>query len=121
MIELVNKFCIKHIHWLIRMVVAGTFFVHGYPKLGAEVAKLGMIGYLVGPFEFLGGLFVLIGPFIKYKDSIITRLGGLMLGIIMIGAIYLHVFQWGDSLGDVEWQMLLLSVSLMFVFKGDEI
>ena len=103
------------------MVVAGTFFVHGYPKLGAEVAKLGMIGYLVGPFEFLGGLFVLIGPFIKYKDSIITRLGGLMLAIIMIGAIYLHVFQWGDSLGDVEWQMLLLSVSLMFVFKGDEI
>ena len=121
MISLVRKFCIKHAHWLIRMVVAGIFFVHGYPKLGTEVAKLGMIGYLVGPFEFLGGLFVLIGPFLKYKDSAITRIGGLMLTIIMAGAIYLHVFKWGDTLGDVEWQMLLFAISLMFVFKGDEI
>ena len=44
-----------------------------------------------------------------------------MLTIIMAGAIYLHVFKWGDTLGDVEWQMLLFAISLMFVFKGDEI
>ena len=117
----VIEFGVKHIHWLVRLVLSCTFFVHGYPKLGKEVAELGLIGYLVGPFEFLGGLFVLIGPFLKYKDSAITRIGGLMLAIIMAGAIYLHVFKWGDTLGDVEWQMLLFAISLMFVFKGDEI
>ena len=108
----------KNIHWLLRLTIAGTFFVHGYPKLGSEVAQLGMIGYLVGPFEFLGALFVLIGPFTK---DILTRVGGTMLTVIMVGAIYMHLFKWGDTLGDVEWQLLLLAVSLFFVFKGDEI
>ena len=99
------------------LYISSTFFVHGYPKLGGNL-DMGVIGYLVGPFEFLGALFVLIGPFTK---DIITRTGGGMLSIIMIGAIYLHLFKWGDALGDVEWQMLLLAVSLFFVFKGDEI
>jgi len=112
----------KNIHWLLRIVLAITFVNHGYPKLGKEVASLGMIGYLVGPFEFLGGLFVLIGPFIKYKNSIVTRLGGFMIAVIMLGAIYMHAFSWKDKgFLELEWQMLLFATSLMFVFKGDEI
>jgi uncharacterized membrane protein YphA (DoxX/SURF4 family) len=107
----------KNIHWLLRLTIAGTFFVHGYPKLGGNL-DMGFIGYLVGPFEFLGALFVLIGPFTK---DILTRVGGAMFAIIMAGAIYLHLFKWGDALGDVEWQMLLLAVSLFFLFKGDEV
>ena len=79
---------------------------------------MGVIGYLIGPFEFLGALFILMGPFTK---DLLTRVGGGMLAIIMIGAIYLHLFKWGDGLADVEWQILLLSVSLIFVFKGYEI
>ena len=109
----------KNIHWLLRLTIAGTFFVHGYPKLGSEVAQLGMIGYLVGPFEFLGALFVLIGPFTK---DILTRVGGAMLAVIMLGAIYMHAFSWKDKgFLELEWQMLLFAASLMFVFKGDEI
>ena len=107
----------KNIHWLLRLTIAGTFFVHGYPKIGGNV-DIGLIGYLVGPFEVIGGIFLLIGPFTK---DILTRTGGVMLAIIMVGAIYLHLFKWGDGLGDVEWQMLLLTVSLIFVFKGDDI
>ena len=34
----------KNIHWLLRLVVAGTFIVHGYPKLGTSVANLGLVG-----------------------------------------------------------------------------
>ena len=107
----------KNIHWLLRLVVAGTFIVHGYPKLGTSVANLGLVGYLVGPFEILGAIFILVGPFTK---DILTRIGGAMIAVIMLGAIYMHVFKWGDSFADVEWQMLLLAVSLVFVFKGDE-
>ena len=107
----------NNIHWLLRLTIAGTFFVHGYPKLGGNL-DMGLIGYLVGPFEVIGGIFLLIGPFTK---DILTRTGGVMLAIIMVGAIYLHLFKWDDGLGDVEWQMLLLAVSLIFVFKGDEI
>ena len=107
----------KNIHWLLRLTIAGTFFVHGYPKLGGNL-DMGFIGYLVGPFEFLGGLFIIIGPFTK---DILTRSGGAMLAIIMIGAIYLHLFKWGDALGDVEWQFLLFSVSLFFIIKGNDI
>ena len=107
----------KNIHWILRLPVSLTFFVHGIPKLGNEVANLGYIGYLIGPFEFLGALFLLIGPF--SRDSI-TRLGSSMISIIMIGAIYLHLFKWGDSLGDVEWQFLLLAVSIFFIVKGND-
>ena len=44
-----------------------------------------------------------------------------MLGIIMIGAIYMHIFKWGDSFADVEYQMTLLAISLYFTFKGDNV
>ena len=57
-----------------------------------------------------------------YKDSIVTRLGGFMIAVIMLGAIYMHAFSWKDKgFLELEWQMLLFATSLMFVFKGDEI
>ena len=112
-----DNFLSKNIHWLLRLTLAGTFFAHGYPKLGGNL-DMGVIGYLVGPFECLGALCILLGPFTK---DLLTRIGGGMLAIIMVGAIYLHLFKWGDGLADVEWQILLLSVSLIFIFKGDEL
>jgi uncharacterized membrane protein YphA (DoxX/SURF4 family) len=108
----------KNIHWVLRLAISSTFFIHGYPKLGSEVANLGMIGYLVGPFEFFGALFIIVGPFTK---DILTRIGSFMLVIIMLGAIYMHLYKWGDTIADIEWQILLLAVSLFFVFKGDDI
>ena len=103
-----------NLEWLLRLPVIGTFLYHGYPKLGNEVANLGYIGYLVGPFEFFGAIFLLVGPFINDK---IHRLGALMISVIMVGAIYMHLFKWNDTLKDVEWQILLLSVSLYFALK----
>ena len=109
-----NSVISKNIHWLLRIALAITFLNHGYPKLGKEVANLGMVSYLVGPFEFFGGLFVLIGPFIRYKDSIITRLGGFMIAVIMLGAIYMHAFSWKDKgFLELELQMLLFASSLI--------
>ena len=108
----------KNIHWLLRIVLATTFIHHGYPKLGQEVASLGHLGYLIGPFEVFGAIFVLIGPLVPYM---LTRIGGIMISVIMLGAIYMHLFKWGDKgFFELEWQILLLSVSLFFVFKEDD-
>ena len=111
-----EKILKQNIHWLLRIMIASTFVIHGYPKLGQTVADLGYIGYLVGPFEFIGAIMLLVGPFLV---SNVTRVGSLMLSVIMMGAIYYHLFKWGDTLGDVEWQCLLLSVSLYFLVKGN--
>ena len=110
-------FLLKNIHWLLRIVIAVTFLNHGYPKLGQEVANLGYLGYLIGPFEFFGAIFLIIGPFVPYM---LTRIGSVMLSIIMIGAIYMHLFTWGDKgFFELEWQILLLSVTLFFFIKED--
>lgn len=114
MYELVNN----NLLWLLRLPLIGTFFYHGYPKLGSEVASLGFIGYLVGPFEFFGALFLLVGPFI---NDHIQRIGALMIAVIMAGAIYMHLFNWNDTLKDVEWQILLLAVSLFIALKDCDI
>tara|TARA_Y100000590_G_C15696033_1_gene1005142 strand:- start:225 stop:572 length:348 start_codon:yes stop_codon:yes gene_type:complete len=112
------KETIKNIDWLLRIPVSSTFIIHGLPKMGKNVldGDIWYLGYLVGPFELFGALFVLLGPFVH---SMLTRIGSILISIIMIGAIYLHLFKWGDRLVDVEWQLLLLAVSIYFIFKND--
>ncbi len=107
---------LNNVHWLLRLPLIGTFIAHGYPILGSNI-DMGFIGYLVGPFEFFGALLVLIGAF---TTSLITRIGSAMISIIMIGAIYLHLFKWGDGIGGVEWQILLFCVSIFIFIKGND-
>ena len=126
-------------HWILRLYLVYVFVPIGYSKLGSSVANLGNIGYLVGPFEFFGALFLLIGPFAnsildfiitddirgdKYKminkiliNDMVSRIGSLMISIIMIGAIYMHIFKWNDTIFDVKWQILLLVISLYLLIK----
>ena len=113
------KYMKKHIHWVLRLYLAYVFFKHGYPKLGVDVRDMGFIGYLVGPFEFFGALFILIGPFVT---GAITRIGAGMIVVIMIGAIYFHlyIFEPPQTLKMVTWQILLLLVSLSYLIKGND-
>ena len=105
-----------NIHWLLRLPIALTFVLHGYPKLGSSVADLGYVGYLVGPFELFGAILIILGPFV---NEILTRIGSAMIAIIMAGAIYMHLIKWNDGWLDIEWQVLLLCVSVYFLVKGD--
>ena len=108
-----------NIHWLLRISLAGTFIAHGFPKLGGNLG-MGFIGYFVGPFEFFGAILILIGPFTK---EILTRIGALMIAVIMFGAIFIvHLPQtlaWKQGNDGIEWQVLLLCVSLYLLVKGD--
>ncbi len=69
--------------------------------------------YLVVLFEFLGGIFMIAG--IKY--DVLTRIGALMIAIVMVGAAYMHYFAWGDPFGskNVMYPLSLLLISLIFI------
>jgi uncharacterized membrane protein YphA (DoxX/SURF4 family) len=117
----------KYIVWILRIPLAITFLVHGYPKIldCSGLISMGMpsfLAYLIGPFEFIGALFIILGPL--YKDAI-SRLGSLMIAIIMFGAIFIvHLpqkFVWNQGDGGVEWQVMLLCVSLFLLVKGNEL
>ena len=117
----------NNLQWLLRIPLIGVFLSSGYPKLGNEVASLGFIGYLVGPFEFFGAIFLLVGSFIKYKFQIkkyhidlndkIHRIGAYMIAIIMVGTLYMHLVKWNHTLSDVTFNILLLSVALYIAIK----
>jgi len=106
----------KNIHWLIRGTLATTFIVHGYPKFGGNL-DMGFIGYLVGPFEVVGGILLLLGPIVNNAN--LTRLGGMLISIIMVGAIFaVHL---NDGWKGMEWQILILTTCLLFVAKGNDV
>ena len=71
--------------------------------------------YLVVLFEFLGGVFMILG--LKFEE--LTKIGALMIAIVMVGAAYMHYFEWGDPFAskDVLYPISLLLISLIFVTK----
>ena len=111
--------CKKPVMMLMRLFLAFIFIKAGMGKLpivageGLTNALPLFLVYLVVLFEILGGLFMLIG--IKYEA--LTRLGALMIGIVMIGAAYMHYCVWGDPFGskDVMYPLSLLLITLVFI------
>lgn len=69
--------------------------------------------YLVVLFEFLGGVFMILG--LKFEE--LTKIGALMIAIVMVGAAYMHYVVWGDPFAskDVLYPISLLLISLVFV------
>ena len=122
MIKLLESDCSYYkgpVMLLMRLFLAFIFIKAGMGKLPI-VAGEGLTNslplflvYLVVLFEILGGIFMLVG--IKYE--VLTRLGALMIGIVMIGAAYMHYAVWGDAFGskDVMYPIALLFISLFFV------
>ena len=111
--------CKKPVMMLMRLFLAFIFIKAGMGKLpivageGLTNALPLFLVYLVVLFEILGGLFMLIG--IKYE--VLTRLGALMIGIVMIGAAYMHYCVRGDPFGskDVMYPLSLLLITLVFI------
>ena len=108
----------KYIHWPFRLYLAYVFIPIGYGKLGEMVANMQLVGYLVGPFQLLGSLFILIGAF---SSDALTRIGAIMISIIMIGAIYMHLVKWEDAVDTIYFPLFLLIISLVFLFRGNKI
>ena len=122
MIKLLDSDCSHYkglVMILMRLFLAFIFIKAGMGKLpivageGLTNALPLFLVYLVVLFEILGGLFMLVG--IKYE--LLTRLGALMIGIVMIGAAYMHYAVWGDAFGskNVMYPISLLFITLVFI------
>ncbi len=119
----------SHAHWLLRISLASVFIYHGVVKvmdLGAFSQMVGLstpVAVLVTLAEIAGGVGILVGAF---TNDLITRLAGLAIVPVMIGAIVMvHWGRWnflpadGFPAGGMEFQVVLLLIALFFLLMGN--
>jgi putative oxidoreductase len=120
-------------HWLPRIALAAIFLYHGFGKFPAAEGMAEMMGmpvfivYLLGVAEVVGGLFILLGGI---GQDWATRIAGLIFSVVMLGAIFMVHLQhgWnsinmggGNEGKGMEFQVLILFVSLFFAFRGNHV
>ncbi|MCF6237978.1 MAG: DoxX family protein [Candidatus Marinimicrobia bacterium] len=116
-------------HWLIRVSLASIFLFHGFIKFPmAEMMSEGMgmplfMIYILATMELLGGVFIIAGALF---NDLLTRIAGAIFVTTMAGAIALvHWPQWSfvasesHPMGGLEFQLLTLLISLLFVAGGN--
>ncbi len=87
-----------HAHWLLRIGLAGVFIYHGIGKamdVGAFSQMTGLptaVAALVTLAELAGGIGIILGAF---TNDLITRLAGLAIAPVMLGAIFM--VHWVDG------------------------
>lgn len=122
-------------HWLLRIALASVFIFHGISKFAGGLATPPMIDLptavwgLVAFAEVIGGVLILAGGVIKDRPGdIVTRLAGLALAPVMLGAIFMvHWPRWnfapapdqGFPMGGMEFQVVLLLIAGYFVLRGN--
>ena len=114
-----------HVHWGLRLSLAATFLYHGIGKypVGEFAQNFGMplaVAWAVTIVEIAAGIFLIVGAFGK---DILTRIAGLIVIVIMIGAIALVHWQNGFSVmsGGYEFQLLMLVTGLYFAARGNDV
>ena len=114
--------------WLLRIGLGVSFFLHGFGKLpldstGWLASNLGYTTALMVAWgELLAGIVILLGGFLpKTAGSLLTRLSGGAVGIIMISAIILVHLDWISS-GKIftSEQIFLLVLGVYFAIKGNQ-
>ena len=113
-----------HIHWAMRLSLAATFLYHGITKFPVPAFSEAMsmpvpMVWAVAIAEIIAGMALIVGAFGK---DVLTRLGGLIVIVIMIGAIGMVHFKngWNVMNGGMEFQVLMLAVGLYFAAKGND-
>jgi len=116
-------------HWLLRVGVASVFIFHGVGKavnIGGFAEMMGIpyiIAALVTFAELAGGIGLIVGGI---KSDLITRLAGLAIAPVMLGAIVMvHWGRWsftpaeGFPMGGMEFQVVLMLAGLYFLTVGN--
>ena len=114
-----------HAHWLMRLSLAATFLYHGIAKFPVQAFSeaMGMpvaMVWAAAIAEIIAGAALIVGAFTK---DVLTRLGGLIVIIIMLGAISMVHFKngWNVMNSGMEFQALMLAVGLYFAARGNEV
>jgi len=114
--------------WLLRIALASVFIFHGVSKAmglieGAPVpmGQTFEIWALVTFAEVAGGFGILLGGILPGRfGDIITRLSGLAIVPVMIGAIAMvHWPNWSFARNGMEFQVVLLLIALFFLIRGN--
>ena len=128
-------------HWILRLGLGISFFLHGFGKLPISpgfVQWLGSKGVfapevfapLLAWGEILAGLGIIVGGILVSTNSlgnVITRISGGAVGVIMISAIFIAHSDWALFVGErgqvlfASEQIFLLLLGLYFAIRGNEI
>ena len=113
-----------HVHWGLRASLAATFLYHGFDKFPpdgfAQFSGLPIVvAWGVAIAEVAAGVLLIAGAFSK---DILTRLGALIVIVIMIGAIVMVHGKNGWSVmdGGMEFPVLMLVTGLYLAAKGND-
>ena len=119
--------------WIIRLGLGISFFLHGFGKLpldasGWLASNLGYpIALMVAWGDVLAGLGIILGGLLSGTiASLITRISGGAIGVIMIGAILIAHSNWGIFFGErgsvlfASEQLFLLLLGIYFAIKGNQ-
>lgn len=133
----------NHAHWLIRLGLGISFFLHGYGKIPISEDFIGWLSsnlewgviapQVIAPLlawgEVLAGLGIILGgilalfnldkfhPTLETLGNVITRLSGGAIGVIMISAIYVAHSDWAWFVGE-RGQVLLTSEQIFLLLLG---
>ena len=121
-----------HVHWLVRLGFAGIFLYHGIDKfqggappqgaLDAMFLGSAVVFWLVALAEVVGAVFILAGGLRLGRADLLTRLGGLMIAVVMIGAaLIVHLPEWHFARGGAEFQVFTAAVGLYLFARGNEV
>ena len=127
--------------YLLRIGLGVSFFLHGYGKLPIQKSFISWLStkgmtfaeitaHLIAWGEIVSGIGILLGGLIGIKaylaGSLITRLSGGAVMVIMIGALLIAHSDWGIFFGDrgsilfASEQLFLLLLGTYFAIKGND-
>lgn len=109
--------------FILRIAIGIIFLYHGVPKLKnpkAMAAMMGMPNMAMGPVllglvEILSALGLVLG--------FLVQLSALLLGVVMVGAIFMKVTKWRVPFGAMdktgwEFDLILLAANLAVLLSG---
>ncbi len=116
------KILSPHVHWGLRLSLAATFLFHGASKIPVEGPMMGMpvaVIWILALGEVAAGIMLIAGAFGK---EILTRIGGLIVVVVMVGAIAMVHAKNGFNVmdGGMEFQLLMLVTGLYLAAKGND-
>ena len=111
-----------HVHWGLRLSLAATFLYHGLGKLPVEGPMMGMpvaVVWMLALAELAAGVLLIAGAFGR---EILTRIGALIVMVVMVGAIALVHAKNGFNVMNqgMEFQILMLLTGLYLAAKGND-